>query len=134
MTQLLQAESRAGAAARRNMSAITGPSFTEALVDPGGVFREPAEVAEHPWFTHEEKRTILLSWARDELVIEQVARKSLPELRPRSRIDTVLEALRQFDRLAAAEYRAAVASIRSGHPRRSAKGAIWTGWHRPQRP
>jgi len=121
MTQPTQADSRAGAAARQDMFAMTGPSFTEALVDPGGVFREPVDVAEHPGFTHEEKRTILVSWARDELVIEQVAKKSLPELRPRSRIDTVLEALQKFDRRAAAEYRAAVASIRSGHPGRPAQ-------------
>jgi len=63
------------------------PSFVEALVNPAGVFRDPEEVVHHPWFTHEEKRTILLSWVRDELVIEQVARQALSELRPESRID-----------------------------------------------
>jgi hypothetical protein len=92
-------------------------SFVEALVDPVNVFADPAEVAEHPWFTHEEKRTILLSWARDELVVEQVAKKLTPELQPRSRIDAVIEALSQFDPPAASEYRAAAAAIRASHLR-----------------
>jgi len=89
------------------------PSYTEALVDPGGVFGDPAEIVEHPWFADREKRTILLSWARDELVLEQVANRSLPELKPRSRIDGVIEALCAFDPQAAAEYRSVVASIRA---------------------
>jgi hypothetical protein len=91
----------------------TAPSYVEALVDPGNVFRSPAEVAEHPWFTPEEKRTVLLSWARDELVLEQVASRTLPELRPRSQIDAVIEALSHLDPHAAMEYRAAVATIRA---------------------
>ena len=93
------------------------PSFVEALIDPVSVFRDPAEVAEHPTFTDEEKRTILLSWARDELAVEQVARELMPDLRPRSRIDAVIEALARFDPAAAGEYRGAVASIRAeAHP------------------
>lgn len=94
-------------------------SHTEALVDPGGVFRNPADVVGHPWFTREEKRTVLLSWARDELVLEHMAKRSLPELKPRSRIDAVIEALSQFDLNAAAEYRAAVGAIRARDLRRS---------------
>ena len=90
-------------------------SFVEALVDPASVFRDPEEVVHHPWFTHQEKRTILLSWVRDELVVEQVASKTLPELRPRSRIDAVIKALAQFDPQAAGEYRSAAASIRTHH-------------------
>jgi F0F1-type ATP synthase delta subunit len=98
--------------------AIDGPgpserSFVEALVDPASVFRDPEEVVHHPWFTHQEKRTILLSWVRDELVVEQVASKTLPELRSRSRIDAVIKALAQFDPQAAGEYRSAAASIRT---------------------
>lgn len=89
------------------------PSFTEALVDPGGVFRHPGEVARHPGFSHEEKRTVLLSWARDELVLEHVADRALPELKPRSRIDAVIAALADFDPSAADEYRAVTASIRA---------------------
>src|SRR5215210_1241074 len=90
----------------QQMPAIDGPgasdqSFVEALVDPASVFRDPEEVVHHPWFTHQEKRTILLSWVRDELVLEQVASKALPELRPRSRIDAVIKALAQFDPRAA---------------------------------
>ena len=76
------------------------------------VFRDPREVVEHPWFTDEEKRTILLSWARDELVVEQVASKVMPELTPKSRIDAVTEALSQFDAPAAGEYLSAVTSMR----------------------
>jgi hypothetical protein len=91
------------------------PSYTEALVNPGGVFRHPEEIVEHPWFTHEEKRTVLLSWARDELVLEQVANRSLPELKPKSRLDAVIEALSRFDASAASEYRAAADAIRARH-------------------
>jgi hypothetical protein len=89
-----------------------GPSLTEALVDPAGAFRSPAEVSEHARFTDEEKRIVLLSWARDELALEQVANRSLPELRQRSRIDKVITELSRFDPRAACEYRGAVASIR----------------------
>jgi hypothetical protein len=97
---------------------IVTPSYTEALLDPGSVFCRPDEIVEHPWFTGEEKRTILLSWARDELVLEQVANRALPELKPRSRIDAVIEALSCFDPQAAAEYYAAVGAIRAQHLRR----------------
>jgi hypothetical protein len=103
-------------------SSIMMPSYTEALVDPGGVFRNPADVVEHPWFTREEKRTVLVSWARDELVLENVANRSLPELKPRSRIDAVIEALSQIDPHGAAEFRAAVSAIRAQHVRRSFSG------------
>lgn len=89
------------------------PSFVEALVDPVNVFGDPVEVVEHPWFTDEEKRTILLSWARDELVVEQVAKKLTPDLQPKSRIDEVVEALSRFDPPAAGEYLSAVAAIRA---------------------
>ncbi len=92
-------------------------SYTEALVDPGGVFQDPADVIGHPCFTREEKRTILLSWARDELVLEQVANRTLPELKPRSRIDPVIEALCKFDASAAAEYGTTVAAIRAQYRR-----------------
>ena len=96
-----------------NMPGVLEPSFVEALVNPATVFQDPEEVGHHPWFTHEEKRTILLSWVRDELVLEQLASKALPELRPRSRIDAVIKALAQFDPQAAGEYRSAAASIRT---------------------
>jgi hypothetical protein len=92
---------------------VSEPSFVEALVNPVGVFRDPREVIDHPSFTHEEKRTILLSWARDELVIEQVTSKVIPELEPNSRIDAVIEALSQFDAPAAGEYLSAVTRIRA---------------------
>ncbi len=115
----------------RQLQAITSatamPSYVEALVDPGSVFRNPAEVAEHPWFSREEKRTVLLSWARDELVLEQVANRTLPELKPRSRIDAVMDALAQFDPHAAAEYRSAVRSIRAKTPHRPSPGSILKG-------
>lgn len=94
------------------------PSFVEALVHPAEIFGDPREVVEHPWFTDEEKRTILLSWVRDELVIEQVACRVMPELKPQSRIDAVLEALARFDPLAAGEYLSAVAAVRDVKRRR----------------
>jgi len=110
-------------------SQFSRPSFTEALVDPGGTFNDPGEVAGHPWFTREEKRTILLSWARDELLLEQVASRTLPELRPRSRIDAVIEALAWCDPMAAAEYRRAAASIRAPQPgaTSAARDRGWSG-------
>ena len=96
----------------------SAPSFVEALVDPVNVFDHPREVVEHPGFTHQEKRTILLSWARDELVAEQVTSRLAPELGIRSRIDAVVEALATFDSAAAAEYTSAVALIRSRRSKR----------------
>jgi len=90
------------------------PSFLEALIDPVNVFHAPDEVVVHPWFTDEEKRTILLSWARDELVIEQVASRVMPDLKLKSRIDAVIEALAAFDPPAAGEYLSAVATLRAG--------------------
>jgi hypothetical protein len=93
----------------------SGPCFVEALIDPVSVFDHPREVVEHPLFTKEEKRMVLLSWARDELVAEQVTSRLAPELRIRSRIDVVVESLAAFDRGAAAQYATAVAAIRT-HP------------------
>jgi len=93
------------------------PSFVDALAHPHQVFANPRQVVDHPWFSDQEKRTILLSWVRDELVKEQVARKALPELKPHSQIDAVLAALSRFDPLAAGEYRSALVSIRAGAAR-----------------
>jgi hypothetical protein len=100
---------------------VSEPSFLEALIDPVNVFHDPRQVVEHPWFSNEERRTILLSWARDELLIEQVASRVAPELAPQSRMDAVLEALSQFDAPAAGEYLAAVTSIRGMHKARSGR-------------
>jgi len=55
---------------------VAEPSFVEALANPVSVFEHPDEVVRHPWFSDEEKRAILLSWARDELVVEQVASRA----------------------------------------------------------
>jgi hypothetical protein len=92
--------------------------FLDALVDPAAVFMDPSEVMDHPQLTDEEKRTVLLSWVRDELVIEHVARRATPNLGARSRIDAVIEALSHFDPSAAGEYLSAVASLRKGRPHR----------------
>jgi hypothetical protein len=92
-------------------------SFVEALIDPVNIFASPHEVVDHPWFSDEEKRTILLSWARDELVIEQVAGRVMPELQVKSRIDAVIEALSLFDPPAAGEYLSAVQAIRGNRKR-----------------
>jgi hypothetical protein len=89
------------------------PSFVEALAHPNEVFAEPRQVVEHPWFSDQEKRTILLSWVRDELVKEQIAAEALAELGPHSRFDAVIEALSRFDPLAAGEYLSDVASVRA---------------------
>ena len=86
-------------------------SFVDALVDPAGTFRDPQDVAGHPGLSREEKRTILLSWTRNEFVIEAAGR-SWPELTPQSRADAILDALALFDPLAADEYRAALYEVR----------------------
>ena len=104
-------------------SAVSEPSFVEALVDPASVFHHPQEVVQHPWFTDQEKRAVLLSWARDELLAEQLACAAVPELELASRIDAVIEALAHYDPLAASEYRSALATIRRGPKRR---------FHRPE--
>jgi hypothetical protein len=105
-------------AARVRAENAAEPSFVEALVDPVNVFDHPRQVMDHQGLTHEEKRTILLSWARDELVAEQVTSRLAPELGIRSRIDAVVEALATFDSAAAAEYTSAVALIRSRRSKR----------------
>ena len=96
---------------------ISEPSFVDALVDPVNIFGSPQEVVDHPWFSDEEKRTILLSWARDELVIEQVAGPVMPDLQVKSRTDAVIEALAIFDPAAAGEYLSAVQTIRGNRKR-----------------
>src|SRR3954465_15293667 len=105
-------------------SGVSEPSFIEALVNPGSVFRHPQEVAHHPWFTDQEKRAVLLSWGRDELVAEQVAHKAAPELELTSRIDAVIEALARYDLLAAGEYRSAVSTIRKQPKQRFRRKAM----------
>ena len=103
---------------------VSEPSFVEALVDPVNTFGHPREVVEHPWFSDEEKRTILLSWARDELVIEQVAGKVMPDLGVKSRIDAVIEALALFDPTAAGEYLSAAQSIRGNKNRKRVRRTL----------
>jgi len=88
------------------------PPLAEALADPRGAFRHPADVALHPALSHEEKRTILISWIRDELTLEQIANGGLPELKRETQIDAVIAALGWIDPHAAAEYHNAVASRR----------------------
>jgi len=103
---------------------ISKPSFVEALVDPVNVFASPQEVVDHPCFSDEEKRTILLSWARDELVIEQVAGRVMPDLDVRSRIDAVIGALARFDPSAAAEYRGVIQLVRRDKGRKRVRRTL----------
>src|SRR4051794_14311846 len=91
-------------------SSMSELSFIEALAHPTSVFGDPSEVARHPWYTDQEKRALLLSWARDELVAEQMACEAEPGLELTSRIDEVIAALACYDPLAASEYRSAVAT------------------------
>src|SRR5215207_7522371 len=93
-------------------SAVSEVSFVEALAHPARVFRHPEEVVHHPWFTDQEKRMVLLSWMRDELVAEQLACKAAPELELIARTDAVIEALAHYDPRAADEYRSAAAALR----------------------
>ena len=91
---------------------VSEVSFVEALAHPACVFRHPHEVVHHPWFTDQEKRLVLLSWVRDELVAEQLACKVAPELELIARTDAVIEALAHYDPRAADEYRSAAATLR----------------------
>ena len=106
---------------RARSPGVSEPSFVDALVDPVNIFASPQEVVDHPWFSDEEKRTILLSWARDELVIEQVASRMMPDLQVKSRIDAVVAALASFDPTAAGEYLSAVQTIRGTKNRKQAR-------------
>ena len=103
---------------------VSERSFVDALVDPVNIFASPQEVVDHPWFSDEEKRTILLSWARDELVIEQVACRTMPDLQVKSRIDAVIDALANFDPAAAGEYLSAAQAIRSDKSRKPVRGRL----------
>lgn len=96
-----------------NSSCSSMPSLADALADPRSAFQHPAQVVTHPLLSEQEKRAIMISWARDELMLERVANGVLPELKPKSQIDGVIAALRRVDPQAAAKYRAAVASIRT---------------------
>ena len=98
------------------ISGVSEPSFVEALVNPTSVFRHPQEVVHHPWFTDQEKRMVLLSWVRDELVAEQLACKAAPELELVARADAVIEAIAHYDPRAADEYRSAATTLRR-HPK-----------------
>ena len=91
---------------------VSEVSFVDALAHPACVFHHPEEVVHHPWFTDQEKRVVLLSWVRDELVAEQPACKVAPELELMARTDAVVEALAHFDPRAADEYRSAAATLR----------------------
>lgn len=94
------------------------PSLAEMLADPRSAFWHPAEVVAHPLLSQEEKRTILISWARDEITLEHMAGGVLPELKPALQIDAVVEALREIDPHAAAEYHAVANGTRARAPKR----------------
>ncbi|NNM71498.1 hypothetical protein [Enterovirga aerilata] len=89
------------------------PPLAEALAHPAEFYASPREVACDPDLWPDEKRALLLSWARDALAIEQLAKGGLPaEIAAESRADAVIDAL------AAGEYRAALETIR-GERRRA---------------
>src|SRR4051794_25118627 len=105
-------------------SAASEASFVEALAHPACVFHHPQEVVHHPWFTDQEKRMVLLSWVRDELVAEQLACKAAPELEVVARTDAVIEALAHYDPRAADEYRSASATLRRPPKQRSCRNTV----------
>ena len=92
-------------------------SFVQGLLTPGHVFDDPREIVQHPWFTDEEKRSILTSWARVQLMVEQRAQSRGPKLQPELGTDVVLEALARFDASAAGEYLSAVRTLRARRAR-----------------
>ena len=82
--------------------------------DPGEVFVRPSEVLDDPALTEAEKRAVLLSWARDELVVEQVVARVMRELGVRSRLDAVVDALAALDPSVADTYATAARAMRTG--------------------
>ena len=119
---------QADARTNRHAAAVDAPgvselSFVQALVTPGTVFGNPHEVVDHPWFTHHEKRAVLSSWARDELMTEQNAFRTAAENELESRFDGVVRALARFDALAAGEYLSAMRTIRACYARPRRTGA-----------
>ena len=105
-------------------SGVSEVPFVEALAHPACAFRHPEEVVHHPWFTNQEKRVVLLSWVRDELVAEQLACKAAPELEEVARTDAVIEALAHYDPRAADEYRSPVATLRRQPKQRFRPNAV----------
>jgi len=103
---------------------VSETSFVDALAHPACLFRHPEEVVHHPWFTNQEKRIVLLSWVRDELVAEQLACKAAPELDLIACTDAVIEALAHCDPRAADEYRSAAATLRRPPKQRLRPGAM----------
>jgi hypothetical protein len=103
---------------------VSEVSFVEALAHPACVFHHPQEVLHHPWFTDQEKRMVLLSWVRDELVADQLVCKAAPELEVVARTDAVIEALAHYDPRAADEYRSAVATLRRQPKQRFRPNAV----------
>jgi len=121
---------QADACTNRHAAAVDAPgvselSFVQALVTPGTVFGNQHEVVDHPWFTHHEKRAVLSSWARDELMTEQNAFRTAAENELESRFDGVVRALARFDALAAGEYLSAMRTIRACYARPRSTGAAY---------
>jgi hypothetical protein len=84
--------------------AATPAAFLDALIDPAGSFTSPAEVAAHPAFTPEQKRTILIAWVNDALALEEAGAQDLTDFAPVSQLDALIEALEACDPALAHEY------------------------------
>lgn len=87
-------------------------AFLDALIEPAAAFSSPAEVVEHPAFSAQQKRTILLAWANDALALEQAGVQDLTEFAPVSHLDALIAALEVCDPEAAREYAALRAHVR----------------------
>ena len=88
------------------------PSLAEALANPAAFYASPRDLASDPELWPDEKRALLLSWARDALAIEQLAMGGFSEIAAQSRAEAVIDALKRLDPHAADEYRSALAAIR----------------------
>ena len=97
----------------------TRASLAEALANPAAHYASPRDLVADPDLWPDEKRALLLSWIRDALAIEQLAKGGFAEIAAESRADAVLDALGRIDPHAAAEYRAALDTNRGERRRRA---------------
>jgi hypothetical protein len=99
-------------------ASVTRASLAEALANPAAFYATPRDLVSDPDLWPDEKRALLLSWVRDALAIEHLAKGGFAEIANESRADAVLDALAQIDAPAAAEFRASLESIRGERRRR----------------
>jgi hypothetical protein len=119
MTEELQPVLEKGQASGLAGAPQTRTSLAEALANPAAHYASPRDLVSDPDLWPDEQRTLLLSWIRDAVAIEQLAKAGFADIAAESRADAVLDALGRIDPHAAAEYRTALDTIRGERLRRA---------------